>query len=60
LPETEYEGRDLPLEPSVRGSIHERVRQLRDPGIFLEDGRTYLLYAIAGESGLAVAEIIET
>ncbi len=59
LPETEYEGGDLPLEPSARGSIHQRVRQLRDPGIFLEDGRAYLLYAIAGESGLAAAEIIE-
>jgi hypothetical protein len=34
-----------------------RVRQLRDPGIFKESGRTHLLYSIAGESGLAIAEV---
>lgn len=58
LPETGYEGADLPLEPSERGAIHSRARQLRDPGIFEEDGRAYLLYAVAGESGLAIAEIM--
>jgi hypothetical protein len=30
---------------------------LRDPAIFEEHGRTWLLYAIAGESGLALAEL---
>jgi hypothetical protein len=58
-PEEVYEGGDLPLEPSERGSIHERVRQLRDPGIFVEDEHIYLLYSIAGESGLAIAEITD-
>lgn len=57
FPEEPYEGGDLPLAPSERGSIHERVRQLRDPGIFEEAGRTYLLYSIAGEAGLALAAI---
>lgn len=57
FPETIYEGGTLPLAPSERGSIHERVRQLRDPGIFVENERTYLLYSIAGESGLALAEM---
>lgn len=56
-PEMEYEGGDLPLLPSLRGAIHERVRQLRDPGIFIEDGRVFLLYSVAGESGLGLAEI---
>ena len=56
-PERDYEGVDLPVEPSQRGAIHERVHQLRDPGIFVEDGHTYLLYSIAGEAGLALAEI---
>ena len=59
LPETDYEGADLPLKPSERGAIHSRARQLRDPGIFEEDGRTYLLYSVAGESGLAIAELID-
>ncbi len=58
-PETEYEGADLALLPSQRGAIHERARQLRDPAIFEEDGRTYLLYAVAGESGLAIAELFQ-
>jgi hypothetical protein len=56
-PEMEYEGVDLPLEPSVRGMSRERVRQLRDPAIFEEDGETYLLYSVAGESGIAIARI---
>jgi len=33
------------------------VNQLRDPAIFEEDDRVYLLYAVAGESGIAIAEI---
>lgn len=56
-PEMEYEGADLPLLPSERGAIHSRARQLRDPAIFQEDDRTYLLYSVAGESGIALAEL---
>ena len=56
-PETDYEGVSLPLEPSQRGAIHEPARQLRDPGIYQEDGRFYLLYSVAGESGIALAEL---
>jgi hypothetical protein len=41
----------------VRGGEDEPVRQLRDPAIFTEDGRTYLLYSVAGESGIAIAEL---
>ena len=58
-PEKDYEGADLPLEPSVRGWAPERVRQLRDPAIFQEDGKTYLLYSVAGEHGIAIAELEE-
>ena len=28
-----------------------------DPAIFQEDGRTYLLYAVAGEAGIGIAEL---
>jgi hypothetical protein len=56
-PETEWEGAGLPHEPSVRGSVMEPVRQLRDPALFETDGRTYLLYSVAGESGIAIAEV---
>lgn len=57
-PEFEWEGSNLPAEPSERGFAPVRVRQLRDPALFEEDGRMYLLYAVAGESGIAIAEII--
>jgi hypothetical protein len=56
-PERDYEGGSLPLEPSTRGLIIGPARQLRDPAIYREDGRTYLLYAVAGESGIAIAEV---
>ncbi|MFP9061657.1 hypothetical protein ACLI4R_14130 [Natrialbaceae archaeon A-chndr2] len=56
-PERDYEGGDQSLSTSERGLINEPVRALRDPAIFEEDGRTYLFYAIAGESGIAGAEI---
>jgi hypothetical protein len=59
LPETECEGADCPVVPSKRGSIHEPVCQLRDPGIYREGDRTYLLYSVAGERGIGIAEIVE-
>lgn len=57
-PETEYEGASQPLVPSVRGAVHRPVHQLRDPAVFEEDGRVYLFYSVAGEHGIAGAEII--
>lgn len=56
-PETEWEGAELEIAPSRRGHIDERVNQLRDPAIFEEDGKVYLLYSVAGEHGLAIAEL---
>jgi hypothetical protein len=56
-PERPWEGADAPIEPSIRSVAYGHVHQLRDPAIFEEDGRTYLVYAVAGESGLAIAEI---
>ncbi len=56
-PERDWDGADAPLEPSIRSVAHGHVNQLRDPAIYLEDDRTYLLYAVAGESGIAIAEV---
>jgi hypothetical protein len=58
-PETECEGADCPLVPSERGSVHVPVCQLRDPGIYREGDRTYLLYSVAGERGIGIAKIID-
>ncbi len=57
-PGLDYEGADCPLEPSVRGAIPGRARQLRDPGVVRDGDRTWLFYAVAGESGIAIAEVV--
>lgn len=57
-PETEWEGANCPLEASERGSIQKRVRQLRDPCVFQDKGKTYLLYSVGGEYGIAIGELI--
>lgn len=56
-PELDYEGANLPLETSRRGYIDVPVHQLRDPAIYQEDDKIYLLYSVAGESGIAISEI---
>ncbi len=56
-PERDWEGADAPLEPSVRSTAYGHLNQLRDPAIFEENGRVFLLYAVAGESGIAIAEV---
>ena len=56
-PETDYEGADQPLVASRGGLINGPVHQLRDPAVFREEGRTYLLYSVAGEHGIAIAEL---
>ncbi len=55
-----WEGADLPADASRYGSIMQRANQLRDPAIYEEDGRIYLLYAIAGEQGIAIGELTKT
>ncbi len=55
--ETEWEGAKIPLSAGRIGALEEPIHALRDPAIFQEGGKTYLLYAIAGESGIAIAEI---
>jgi hypothetical protein len=55
--ETQYEGADCPVEPSQSDAIHHRVHQLRDPCIFEEEGKSYLLYSVAGEHGIAIGEL---
>ena len=56
-PERAFEGAAAPLVPSMRSTAYGKVNQLRDPAIFEDEGRVYLLYAVAGESGIALAEL---
>jgi hypothetical protein len=57
ISETRYECTALPPSPSKAGDIDTPVHQLRDPGIFEENGKVYLFYSICGEQGLAAAEV---
>ncbi len=56
-PEHDWEGGDAPIEPSVRSTAYGQVNQLRDPALYVEDGVVYLLYAVAGESGIGLARV---
>jgi hypothetical protein len=56
-PEARYECPELPIVPSEPGEIEGKARQLRDPGIFEDQGKAYLFYSICGEQGLAAAEL---
>lgn len=56
-PEHEWEGAGLPVAASTPGGVEQPVHQLRDPAIFEEEGRVYLLYTVAGAQGIAIAEL---
>ena len=56
-PERGWEGAGAPLEPSIRGLVNGQVNQLRDPAIYVEGDDIYLLYAVAGESGIGIARL---
>ncbi len=57
-PEHEWEGAALPVKRSQPGMAKEPENALRDPDIFVDDDhRVYLLYGVAGEQGIAIAEI---
>lgn len=51
-----WEGADLPAVPSRFGAAQDAVHELRDPDVFTDaDGSRHLLYAVAGEHGIAAA-----
>jgi hypothetical protein len=56
-PEFPWEGATAPNLPSVRSTAYGVVNQLRDPAIYEEPGLIYLLYAVGGETGIAIARV---
>ena len=58
-PETSWEGAHLASRPSKAGKSKAAENAVRDPAIFQEEGRLFLLYSVAGESGIAIAEVVE-
>ena len=57
-PETPYECADMTVEPSEAGDVDRRVRQIRDPFVFQEQGTAFLFYSTCGEQGIAAAELL--
>jgi hypothetical protein len=57
-PQAEWEGAGLRMTNSRPGPSRRPEHALRDPAIFVEHGTTYLLYAVAGESGIAIGTVL--
>jgi hypothetical protein len=55
-PQEKWEGAQFPLTPSERGPAN-RVNQLRDPFVYIDETHQVLFYSVGGESGLAVADL---
>ena len=56
-PTAAYECADRPNQPSESGDISTPVKQIRDPFVFEDEGRTFLFYSVCGEQGIAAAQI---
>jgi hypothetical protein len=57
-PEFDWEGAKQPIDVSKPGESRGREHALRDPAVFVDaDDRRYLVYSVAGENGLAIAEL---
>jgi hypothetical protein len=57
IPEASYECPQLPVAPSEVGEIYGPARQLRDPALFVEDGKITLFYTVCGEQGIGAADV---
>jgi len=56
-PEFKYEHNDLEPLPSEYGQVSNKINQLRDPFVFFDNGKIYLLYTVCGEKGIALCEL---
>ncbi len=53
----DWEGAGEPQAQSAAGAVYGLVNQLRDPCIFEDGERTYLLYSASGEAAIGIAEL---
>jgi len=56
-PEENYEGVNEPIVQSSFGATYEFVHQLRDPAIYEEGDRLFMVYSAAGEQAIAIATL---
>ncbi|MEM9279499.1 MAG: hypothetical protein AAGA76_13065 [Pseudomonadota bacterium] len=57
-PEMDWEGANQPILPSRTGAAEGLEHALRDPCIFEQNGRVYMIYVGGGENALGLAEVI--
>lgn len=57
-PELEWEGACEPIQPSIMGA-EGFTNALRDPCLFEDEGRVWMVYAGGGEHALGLAELTE-
>jgi len=58
-PKYDWEGANQPLVNSKFGMAFGFVNELRDPCIFEDNNKLYLLYSFGGEQGIALTELIK-
>jgi hypothetical protein len=58
-PERPWEGAGRPVQPSAPGRAWRPQNQLRDPAVYVEGDRVYLLYTVAGEQGIALLNVTQ-
>ena len=56
-PEFNFEHNDQKPIISSYGAVYQKVNQLRDPYIFIDNNDLYLFYTVCGEKGIAVCKI---
>jgi hypothetical protein len=56
-PEFEFEHANLTSIPSKYGAEYEKINQLRDPCVYVENDQFYLFYTVCGEKGIALCNI---
>jgi hypothetical protein len=60
-PKTQYEGANLPIRKSMPGSSTLRyggmVNELRDPYVYIEKNKIFMLYSLAGEFGIGLTQL---
>lgn len=56
-PEFEFEHANLSPIPSKYGAEYQRINQLRDPCIYVENEQIYLFHTVCGEKGIALCKI---
>jgi hypothetical protein len=56
-PTRSYEGAGRPVKPSRPGPARGAQCELRDPAVYMEGDRTFLLHTVAGEQGIAIVEL---